>query len=354
MNKVSNLIKFYNREPINIINDLTIGYSNYPFSLFRDLLKTHGHKIITSIIIVRTPISNILYQILNNLTLGQLEERLKDYNYNQLFHLKIIINNKYSIEKESTIKFSLNNNIQSNSETIEVKNIPYNLTIGKLLENCLNKIGKEKMFSYNAKQNNCQVFIRNLLEASGMYDNQNFIMQDIKQIFHEFTGTGLIPSKSKQEHKLTTLTNSDIYSICIKLKLKLNGIYMKDELKAPLAQGNYIINLQNHDENGSHWTCFIKDKNNIYYYDSFGVVMPQNQYDIFRNESENIYYNTSDDQCIDSTSCGWWCIAFLYFMNTTKGPMLNRMKKFDKKFNKKNTIENEIDLKNYIDKIYFK
>ena len=41
-------------------------------------------------------------------------------------------------------------------------------------------------------------------------------------------------------------------------------------------------------------------------------------------------------------------------MNTTKGPMLNRMKKFDKKFNKKNTIENEIDLKNYIDKIYFK
>ena len=36
---------------------------------------------------------------------------------------------------------------------------------------------------------------------------------------------------------------------------------MKDELKPPLAQGNYIINLQNHDENGSHWTCFVKDKN---------------------------------------------------------------------------------------------
>ena len=63
MNKVSNLIKFYNRKPTNIINDLTIGYSNYPFS-FRDLLKTHGNKIITSIFIVRTPISNILYQIL--------------------------------------------------------------------------------------------------------------------------------------------------------------------------------------------------------------------------------------------------------------------------------------------------
>ena len=41
-------------------------------------------------------------------------------------------------------------------------------------------------------------------------------------------------------------------------------------------------------------------------------------------------------------------------MNTTKGHMLNRMKKFDKKFNEKNTMENEIDLKKYIDKIHFK
>ena len=138
----------------------------------------------------------------------------------------------------------------------------------------MNKIGKEKMFSCNAKQNNCQVFIRNLLEASGMYGNEIFIMQDIKQIFHEFTGTRKLMNtftdigyrlnmlsegtgfiQSKQEHKLATLTNSDIYSICIKLKLKLNGIYMKDELKPPLAQGNYIINLQNHDENALDMFC---------------------------------------------------------------------------------------------------
>ena len=51
MNKVSNLIKFYNRKPINIINDITIGYSDYPLS-FREMLKKLGHKIITSIIIV--------------------------------------------------------------------------------------------------------------------------------------------------------------------------------------------------------------------------------------------------------------------------------------------------------------
>ena len=369
MNKVTNLINFYNRKPKDIINDLINSYSTYPFS-FREMLKAHGNKIITSIIIVRSPISNILYQTLNHLTLLQLDQRLNDYNYNQLFHLKIIINNKYSIEKESTIKFTLNNHIESHSETREVKNIPYNLTIAKLCENCLNKMGN-RMFSYNAKHNNCQVFIRNLLEASGMYGNEIFIMQDIKQLFHGFTGTrkimntvtdignrvnmltegtGLIPSK--HEHTLTTLSNSDLISICIKLKLKLVGVYMKDELNNNVKQGNYIINLQNHDENGSHWTCFIKDKDCIYYHDSFGCVPPQNEYDIFKKESDNIYYNTSDHQNIDSTSCGWWCIAFLYYMSNTKGSMMDRFKKFNKKFTN-DTMKNESILKKYIDNIYF-
>ena len=128
--------------------------------------------------------------------------------------------------------------------------------------------------------------------------------------------------------KLTTLTNSDLYSICIKLKLKLNGIYMKDVLPSDLKEGNYAINLQSHDESGSHWTCFIKYKREIFYYDNFGVVMPQNQYDIFiKNAVDNIHYIDKHDQNIDATSCGWWCISFLYFMNTTKGPMLDRIKK---------------------------
>ena len=165
MNKVSNLINFYNRPTKDMINDLVNSYSTYPFS-FREMLKAHGK--ITSIIIVRSPISNILYQTLNHLTLGQLDQRLNDYNYNQLFHLKVIIFNKYSIEKESTIKFTLNNHIESHSETREVKNIPHNLTIGKLCENCLNLMGN-RMFSYNAKHNNFQVFIRNFLEANEIW-----------------------------------------------------------------------------------------------------------------------------------------------------------------------------------------
>jgi len=366
MNKVANLVKFYNRKASDIIKDVYQGYNHYPFS-FREMLKKHGNEIITSIVIVRSPLSNILHQILNSLTLGHLENRLNEYDYNSLFHLKVIINNKYSIEKESTIKFTQSNHISAHSETREVKHIPYNLTISKMCENCFNQIG-DSMFSYNSKHNNCQAFIKNLLEASGMHGNEIFIMQDVKQIFHGLTGTRQIINTvtdignrlnmlsegaglSKHKQKLTTLSNSELMSIALKIKLKLNGIYMKDELKTPLKQGCYIINLQNHDEPGSHWTCFIKDKDCIYYHDSFGAVPPQNEYDIFSHEMDNIYTNTSDHQNIDSSSCGWWCIAFLYYMTNSKGNMLDRMKKFNKKFIT-DTKRNELILKKYIDRIY--
>ena len=369
MNKISNLINFYNRKPIDLINDLKNNYKNFPFS-YREMLNKHGDENITSIIIVRSPLSNILYQMLNSLTLGQLDERLNESNYSNLFHLKIIINNKYSIEKEATIKFTLSNYIPPHSEIKEVKQIPYNLSIGQININCFNKMGND-MFSYNSKNNNCQVFIKNLLECSGIHGYEIFILQDIKKIFHGFTvarkiintitnidnrlnmlteGAGL--SHSKHELLLTTLSNSDLMSISLKLKLKLVGIYMKDELKVPLNEGNYIINLQNHDEPGSHWCCFIKHQNDIYYNDSFGIVMPQNEYDIFKSESDNIYYNTSEHQNIDSSSCGWWTIMFLYFMKVSKGSMIDRFKKFNSKFTI-DTVSNEKVLLKYIDKIYF-
>ncbi len=76
--------------------------------------------------------------------------------------------------------------------------------------------------------------------------------------------------------------------------------------------------------------------------------MPENAYRIFLKNVDNIYYIDKHDQNLDATSCGWWCNAFLYFMNNTKGNMLNNMKKFDKKFNNKKTIDNEIDLKNIL------
>jgi hypothetical protein len=133
---------------------------------------------------------------------------------------------------------------------------------------------------------------------------------------------------------LKALTDYECKSICNKLKIRLVGVYMKDELKAPLKEGNYIINLQNHNEHGTHWTSFIKHRNDIYYHDSFGVIMPQNEYDIFLLEHDNIYYKTMQKQDLDAVSCGSWCIYFLYYIKNTKGPIHKRFESFNKLFSK--------------------
>ena len=71
--------------------------------------------------------------------------------------------------------------------------------------------------------------------------------------------------RKKKVSQLTTLSNSDINLICNTLKIPLKGVFMKDEFKLPLQDGNYIMNLQNLDENGSHWVAFVKIKSNVYY-----------------------------------------------------------------------------------------
>lgn len=63
---------------------------------------------------------------------------------------------------------------------------------------------------------------------------------------------------------------------------------MRDECpKTNLKNGLYVINIKD-DGNGTHWTGFIKQRNNVYYFDSYGIIMAQDQHDIFLNENANI------------------------------------------------------------------
>jgi hypothetical protein len=175
----------------------------------------------------------------------------------------------------------------------------------------------------------------------------------INHLIEFYNKKSKLPSRPKPPiNQLKALSDYELKTICNNLNIKLVGVYMKDQLITPLKEGNYIMNLQNHNEHGSHWTCFIKHRNDIYYHDSFGVIMPQNEYDIFLLEHDNIYYNTMQKQDLDAVSCGWWCI-FLYIMNKTKGPMTKRFSNFNKLFNKDNIKKNKQLLLKIFKEIYF-
>ena len=135
-------------------------------------------------------------------------------------------------------------------------------------------------------------------------------------------------------------SNIDLLEILKKANIKINGVYTKDQLKAPLKEGFYIVNLQDSDDgDGSHWTTLYKNNNGIsLYYDSFGFPAPEEIEDLINKYK----YNKKQIQNINSTSCGYFCIAFIKFMKNKK----DKIKAFDT-FNSifgDNTTNNEIIL----------
>lgn len=129
------------------------------------------------------------------------------------------------------------------------------------------------------------------------------------------------------------LTNFDIKRICKKLELPIVGVYSKNELyNIPRKIGSYYINLMDDDKtdvegnNGSHWVLakiYSDDDRedaeetenhkvcNALYFDSFGFGMPK-AVSSFLKPFKPVYCNNREIQNIDSSQCGWYCIACDY------------------------------------------
>ena len=74
---------------------------NFPPSA-RSILQKVGNESITSLKIVRTPLSNTVKDILNVISLGKFQKIYEKY-YDKLFHISLLINNKYNLEKNEVI-----------------------------------------------------------------------------------------------------------------------------------------------------------------------------------------------------------------------------------------------------------
>jgi len=144
------------------------------------------------------------------------------------------------------------------------------------------------------------------------------------------------------------LTNFDLEKIAKNYDVKLIGIYSKNELdKLPIEDGNYIINLD--DNIGSHWTALNINKNKGIYFDSFGCVPPQNVIS-FVKQKPNIKfgYNNFIIQDLESEKCGFYCIAFLLFLNRSKNKDIYKATNDFIQLFKDNTLENDEILKKYL------
>lgn len=76
-----------------------------------------------------------------------------------------------------------------------------------------------------------------------------------------------------------------------------------------------IVNLGDKDSDGSHWTSYVKRKNDIQYFDSYGNLKPPLElvlYFLTDCKCNNITYNYDQLQKFNSKNCGHLCLYFLY------------------------------------------
>jgi hypothetical protein len=156
------------------------------------------------------------------------------------------------------------------------------------------------------------------------------------------------------------LSNYDIINICKKLKINLNGVYSKDDYEnINLENGFYIVNLQDStDGNGTHWCLFAVSNYEHLYFDSYGFPAPE----IIENILNDTYlWNDTQIQHLDSNACGWFCIAFMFYMQNTrqaeprtlsaaltKGKNKEKYKNFINIFDKNNLMNNDKILYEFI------
>ena len=125
------------------------------------------------------------------------------------------------------------------------------------------------------------------------------------------------------------LTDKQLEDLCLKMNVPLEDIIFKDHSPTTFKfNKSYIINLEDeYNEggalnSGSHWTClqvnkYPNGKMQGIYFDSFGSPAPTEILETFKRTTgqSHMPHNTKDIQSLMSNACGWYCCAFLHFIN---------------------------------------
>jgi len=166
-------------------------------------LEEFGNNKILSLQIYRTPISNILNTAMNFISLGKWDQLRKKYGYDKLFHTALVADvggKNIIIEKNEVVNISTSYKTNSNTQTYPVNLENKEFTLIEMVNKCRERMGDKSFFDYDAFSNNCQVFIKNMLEGMGIYNTQieKFLFQDLSEIYKQ------LPSYTSKIAKLIT------------------------------------------------------------------------------------------------------------------------------------------------------
>ena len=190
---------------MGIGGDILNWLLGYESTRFKQFLKAHGQEAITSIKVGRVPISAAIRLGFDILTAGKFEEAHKKLGVDNFFHLYLIINDKYQVEKNDTV----NEKAWSHDGKEEVLQVSgaINKTINELIQTAAK--GDEKAFwlDYNPLTANCQQWVSKVLRKNGLLTSEvsKWVNQDMEALLKELPhGTS---EKSKEITDLTSYIN---------------------------------------------------------------------------------------------------------------------------------------------------
>lgn len=149
------------------------------------VMKRFGDLPIVEITLYRKPVSGMLQKIFNWTNKGQWEQEKKRLNYDDVFHLSMVVklSNGVGVMMEKSYRVMIKimpKNYVMDGERMTISKV--SSTFNKMVLNFEDIMRKKGLspYIYNAITNNCQIFILHLIRGAGINDPQaeTFIKQD--------------------------------------------------------------------------------------------------------------------------------------------------------------------------------
>ncbi len=152
------------------------------------LLNKYGNNIIVDISVCRKPIDKLNKMLLHIATYGTLINKLKQYNYDDIFHLymNIKLDNGlvFGVEKNEVVKIQIGGFYQNQTSVCKQVSNPPRIDLNTFWRNGEAKGGKN-FYKYDFAVNNCQKFVNDLLTGNGINELKDFVLQKISEILSD-------------------------------------------------------------------------------------------------------------------------------------------------------------------------
>lgn len=167
------------------------GYNSFDERV-KEFLRQRGSEPLTSLFVRRAPVAESINMLIDAITLGTWNPTRKAYGYDDIFHVSLIVNNIYVIQRIGRVSITMKDEDRPRAEymNIPLGNLEGVITVGDLLVKTLERIGKDKFFKYDSFYNNCQHFLLFILGTFGLESQQvkDFVLQPTEELLAQQPG----------------------------------------------------------------------------------------------------------------------------------------------------------------------